>query len=75
MMDFTRLTDEELEKAKESVIAEMDRRKEVEKELAIEELEKLLERVNELQNKYNFKITCLDSNGCYELHCYHFELC
>lgn len=74
MMDFTRLTDEELEKAKESVIAEIDRRKEVEKELAIEELEKLLERVNELQNKYDFKITCLDSNGCYELHCYHFEL-
>lgn len=60
MMDFSKLTDEELEKAKEIVNAEINKRYREERERAREELEKLLGRVNELQDKYGFEISCVD---------------
>lgn len=63
MMDFSKLTDEELEKAKEIVNAEINKRYKEEKEQARKELEKLLGRVNELQYKYDFEISCEDYDG------------
>jgi hypothetical protein len=63
MMDFSKLTDEELENARKIVNAEINKRKQVEKDLARKELEKLLGRVNELQYKYDFEISCEDYDG------------
>jgi DNA mismatch repair ATPase MutS len=59
-MDFSRMTDAELRKINEELTTEITRRAEIEKELAREELEKLLNRVNELQEKYDFEIECYD---------------
>lgn len=59
-MDFSKMTDAELSELNKVLDAEITKRREVEKELAIEELKKLLDRVNELQNKYNFEISCCD---------------
>ena len=74
MMDFSKLTDEELENARKIVMAEINKRKEVEKELAREELIKLLNRVNELQDKYDFEITCEDDDEYYISSVSNFEL-
>ena len=62
MMDFSKLTDEELEQARTIVNAEINKRYKEEKERAREELIKLLKRVNELQDKYDFEICCEEDN-------------
>lgn len=63
MMNFSDLTMAELEKTKDALNAEINKRKQVEKGLAREELEKLLGRVNELQYKYDFEISCEEYDG------------
>jgi hypothetical protein len=75
MMDFTNLTDEELEQAREIVNAEITKRYMKEKEEHKEELIKLLNRVNELQDKYCFEISCDDDdNGCWASSASNFKL-
>jgi hypothetical protein len=74
MMDFSKLTNEELEKAKEIVNAEINKRHKEEKEERREELEKLLNRVNELQDKYDFEIDCEDDDGYWVSSVSNFEL-
>ena len=74
MMDFSKLTDEELENARKIVNGEINKRKQVEKELAREELEKLLGRVNELQYKYDFEISCEEDDGSWISSASDFEL-
>ena len=64
-IDFTKLTDAELEKINKKLKAEIDRRKKIEEELAREELKKLLDRLNELQEKYDVIISCRDNEGDY----------
>lgn len=58
--NFTDLTDKELEEMRNALNTEVNRRKE---ELARGELAKLLDRVNELQYKYDFKISCEECDG------------
>lgn len=70
MMDFSKLTNEELEKAREIVNAEINKRYKEAKE----ELEKLLDRVNELQNEYNFEISCDDEYSSCRISASDFEL-
>lgn len=62
-LDVENLTDEELENIRKTLTAEISRRREIEKELAREELENLLDRVNELQYTYGFEISCADCDG------------
>ena len=64
-LDFENLTDEELENIRKTLTAEISRRREIEKELAREELAKLLDRVNELQYTYGFEISCKEYDGSY----------
>lgn len=73
-LDFENLTDEELENIRKTLTAEISRRREIEKELAREELEKLIDRVNELQYKYDFKISCEEADGCWISSASEFEL-
>ena len=54
------MTDAELRELNKAVSTEVTKRKEAEKELAREELIKLLDRVNELQEQYDFEIACYD---------------
>ena len=61
-VDFSNLTDEELEEMKDKIIEEVSIRRAKEREQASEELEKLLVRINELQDEYGFGVSCLD--GC-----------
>lgn len=63
MMNFSELTDEELKQAMNALHAEINKRKEEEKEKYRAELKKLLGRVNELQYKYDFEISCEDYSG------------
>jgi len=65
MMDFSNFTNEELEQAREIVNAEINKRYKEEKEKRAEELIKLLNRVNELQDKYCFEISCSDDENGY----------
>ena len=62
-MDISNLTDEELEAARQALNAEINKRKESERKLAKEELARLLDRVNELQYKLGFEISCRDDDG------------
>lgn len=62
-LDFTDLTDKELEEMRSALNTEINRRKEIEKDLARGELAKLLDRVNELQYKYGFEISCEEADG------------
>jgi len=59
-MEFSKMTDVELRELNEALVTEINRRKEAEKDLASEELIRLLDRVNELQEQYNFEIACYD---------------
>ena len=60
-MDFSKMTDAELRELNKALATEITKRKEVEKDLAREELKKLLDRVNELQEEYDFQISCCDN--------------
>jgi hypothetical protein len=62
-LNFENLTDEELENIRKTLTAEISRRREIEKELASEELENLLDRINELQYTYGFEISCREYDG------------
>lgn len=73
-LDFENLTDEELENIRKTLTAEISRRREIEKELAREELEKLIDRVNELQYKYDFEISCEECDGSWVTSASEFEL-
>lgn len=74
MMDFSKLTDEELENARTIVNAEINKRYKAEREKCEEELEKLLDRVNELQDKYGFEISCVDEYDDCRISASDFEL-
>lgn len=63
MMDFSKLTEEELEEARDALNEEIGRRRAKEREQAREELGKLLNRVIELQDMYGFEISCEDDCG------------
>lgn len=54
------MTDAELIELNKAVSTEVTKRKKVEKDLASKELIKLLDRVNELQEQYDFEIACYD---------------
>ena len=73
-LDFENLTDEELENIRRTLTAEISRRREIEKELAGEELAKLLARVNELQYTYGFEISCEEYDGSYISSASEFQL-
>lgn len=60
MMNFSDLTDVELEEAKNVLNEEINKRYKEGKEKHKEELIKLLNRINELQDKYDFEISCED---------------
>jgi hypothetical protein len=64
-MDFTKMTDAELKELGKALGAEVAKRKEAEKNLATEKLGELLDRVNELQEKYDLEIDCWDIYGNY----------
>jgi hypothetical protein len=72
--NFTNLTDKELEEMKNALNTEINRRKEVEKELAREELAELLDRINELQYKYGFEISCEEDDGSWISSASEFQL-
>jgi hypothetical protein len=61
--NFASLTDEELENFRKAINGEISRRKEIERELAKEEFAKLINRINELQYKYDFVISCEEDDG------------
>lgn len=63
MMDFSKLTEEELQATRDALNEEIDRRREAEREQAREELGALLNRVIELQDMYGFVISCEDDCG------------
>jgi hypothetical protein len=63
MMDFSKLTEEELQATRDALNEEIGRRREIEREQAREELGKLLNRVIELQDIYGFEIACEDDCG------------
>ena len=73
-LDFENLTDEELENIRRTLTAEISRRREIEKELAGGELAKLLDRVNELQYKYGFEISCEEDDGSWISSASEFQL-
>ena len=73
-MNFSDLTDVELEKTKNALNAEINKRKEVEREKCMAELECLLYRVNELQDEYGFRISCEDYSGDWISSVSNFEL-
>jgi hypothetical protein len=62
MMDFSKLTDEELKEIRSTLNAEIGRREEIERQNVKTELKCLLERVNELQDEYDFEISCKDDD-------------
>ena len=57
-MDFSKLTIKELEETKNALNAEINKKREEEREQARKELENLLNRINELQDEYDFQISC-----------------
>jgi hypothetical protein len=63
--NFPELTIEELEKARDLLSAEINKRKEEEREEHKAELKKLLNRINELQSKWDFEISCFDVENGY----------
>lgn len=63
MMDFSKLTEEELQATRDAINEEIGRRRAIEREKHREELKELLNRVNELQDMYGFEISCEDDCG------------
>jgi hypothetical protein len=63
MMDFSKLTEEELQATRDAINEEIGRRREIERNQAREELGELLNRVIELQDMYGFVIACEDDCG------------
>lgn len=63
MMDFSKLTEEELQATRDALNEEIGRRREIEREQAREELGELLNRIIELQDMYGFVIGCEDDCG------------
>lgn len=74
-VDFSNLTDEELEEMKDKIIKEVSVRRAKEREQVREELKKMLIRINELQDMYDFEISCTDEyDGCRVSSAIEFEL-